>query len=157
MTIKVTYNNYTVVKYDNFDEITNNMNVIMIDCNDNNVTSLPDNMNMMFSNLIYFNCSSCNKLPSLPPNMMFPKLKYFFCNYNKLTSLPDNMMFPNLTDFDCSDNNLKSLPPNMMFPNLIHFNCSYNNLYYIPPHINCYVDKDDNTKSPEYMRRKLLI
>ncbi len=44
-----------------------------------------------------------------------------------------------------------------MFPNLQKIYCYNNNLYYIPPHINCYVDKDDNTKSAEYMRRKLLI
>ncbi len=46
---------------------------------------------------------------------------------------------------------------NMMFPNLLQFVCSYNKLYYIPPHINCYIEKDEKTKSPEYMRRKLLI
>ncbi len=132
MTIKVTYNNYTVVKYDNFDEITNNMNVININCRHNN-------------------------LKSLPGNMMFPNLTHFDCSYNNLSSLPQNMVFPDLILFNCSYNKLISLPPNMMFPNLIHFNCSYNNLYYIPPHINCHVDTDDNTKSPEYMRRKLLI
>ncbi len=46
---------------------------------------------------------------------------------------------------------------NMMFPNLEYFNCYHNNLYYVPPHINCYIKKDENTKSPKYMRRKLLI
>ena len=88
MPIIVTYNNNTVVKYDNFDKITNNMNVIMIDCSNKNLTSLPD-------------------------NMIFPNLKEFYC-YN-------------------------------------------NNLYYIPPYINCYIKKNKTTKSPEYMRRKLLI
>ena len=112
MPITVIYNDDTVVKYDNFDKITNNMNVIKIDCSDNNLTSLPPNM---------------------------------------------NMMFPNLTLFNCSYNKLKSLPPNMMFPNLEEFYCYNNNLYYIPPHINCYIGKDEKTKSPEYMRRKLLI
>jgi len=88
MVITVTHNDNTVFKYDNFDEIANNVNVIII---------------------------------------------------------------------DCSNNKLSSLPPNMMFPNLTHFVCSYNNLYYIPPHINCYIEKDEKTKHPEYMRRKLLI
>ncbi len=132
MTIKVTYNDNRVVKYDNFDKITNNMNVTKIDCNNNNLTSLPD-------------------------NMMFPNLTYFYCSYNNLTSLPQNMMFPNLTHFYCYYNNLTSLPDNMMFPNLEYFNCNHNNLHHIPLHINCYVDKDKKTKSPEYMRRKLLI
>ena len=88
MPITVIYNDDTVVKYDNFDKITNNMNVIMINCSNNN-----------------------------------------------LTSLPDNMMFPNLEEIYCYNNNL----------------------YYIPPHINCYIEKDEKTKHPEYMRRKLLI
>ena len=88
MPITVTYNDNIVVKYDNFDEIINIMNVIKI-----------------------------------------------YCSFHNLKSLPDNMMFPNLT----------------------HFVCSYNNLYYIPPHINCYIEKDKKTKTPEYMRRKLLI
>ena len=92
MPITVTYNNNTVVKYDNFDKITNNMNVTKIDCRNNNLTSLPD-------------------------NMMFPNLEKFYCNNNNLTSLPPNMMFPNLIHLYCRHNNLTSLPPNMKFPN----------------------------------------
>ncbi len=74
--------------------------------------------------------------------------------YNNFDGITDNM---NVINIDCRHNNLKSLPPNMMFPNLIKFVCNYNNLYYIPPYINCYIEKDEKTKSPEYMRRKLLI
>ena len=58
MPITVTYNDYTVVKYDNFDKITNNMNVIKIDCSNNNLTSLPSNM--IFPNLTHFNCDNNN-------------------------------------------------------------------------------------------------
>lgn len=67
--------------------------------------------------------------------MNHSNLKYFYCYNNKLTSLPDDINLPKLKEFICSNNNL----------------------YYIPPHINCYMEKDYNTKSPEYMRRKLLI
>ena len=69
---------------------------------------------------------------------------------NNLTSLPPNMNFPNLTYFYCYNNKLTSLPANMNFPNLTYIWCSYNKLYYIPPHINCTIIKDDFTKSPEY-------
>ena len=110
MPIKVTYSDNTKIHYNSFDEIINNDNVIEINCSNNN-----------------------------------------------LTSLPDNMIFSNLTHFYCSNNKLTSLPPNMILPNLTYFNCSYNNLYYIPLHLNCCIHKDYNTKSPEYMRRKLLI
>ena len=110
MPITVIYYDNTVVEYDNFDKITDNMNVIIIDC-----------------------------------------------RHSNLKSLPDNMKFPNLTDFYCNNNNLTSLPDNIMLPNLIYIYCNNNNLYYIPPHVNCYIEKDKNTKSPEYMRRKLLI
>ena len=75
-------------------------------------------------------------------------------NYYNFNEIINNI---NVLKIDCSYNNLTSLPPNMNFPNLIHFNCRHNKLYYIPPHINCYIKKDAKTKSPEYMRRKLLI
>ena len=71
------------------------------------------------------------------------------------------LLIINLTHFYCNDNNLKLLPCNMTskmrFPNLIYIMCRYNKLYYIPPHIKCNIWKDDTTKSPEYMRRKLWI
>ena len=44
MPINVAYNNDTVIEYMNFNEITNNMNVIEIDCSNNNLTSLPDDI-----------------------------------------------------------------------------------------------------------------
>ena len=132
MPIRVTYNDDRVVCYDNFNKITDNINVIKINCNNNNLTSLPANMN-------------------------YPNLTRFYCSNNNLTSLPDNMIFPNLKHFNCSDNNLTSLPDNMNFPNLRYLHCHHNKLYYIPPHINCYISTDDMTKSPEYMRRKIWI
>ena len=52
-----------------------------------------------------FDCAD-NELTSLPDNMNFPNLQYFCCSNNKLTSLPENMNFPNLREFLCSGNNL---------------------------------------------------
>ena len=83
MPINVKYNDDTCGKYDDFDNITDNMNVIYIDCSNNNLTSLPDNMNILFPNLKGFYCDN-NNLTSLPPNMNFPKMKYFNCNNNNL-------------------------------------------------------------------------
>ncbi len=131
MLIRVTYNDDSMIKYDDFNHITDNMNVIKIDC-------------------------SYNKLESLPRiDKLFPNLTHFYCGDNNLTSLP-KMNFPNLEYFDCSHNKLTSLPI-MNCPNLQYIYCKNNRLYSVPPHINCKINKDDKTKSPEYMRRKLLI
>ena len=64
---------------------------------------------MIFPNLQIFNCTN-NQLTSLPDNMNFPNLQYFYCFRNQLTSLPDNMNFTNLQRFNCKNNQLTSLP-----------------------------------------------
>jgi len=82
-------------------------NLQTLDCSNNNLTRLPDNMN--FPNLRDFDCGD-NNLTSLPENMNFPNLKSFHCYHNNLTSLPENMNFPNLQKFYCNHNNLRTLP-----------------------------------------------
>ena len=147
-------NQYNDEQYHSFTEITQipNFNLVSkIDCTNNFLTSLPDNMyfpnlqqffcernklttlpdNMNFPNLQIFRCQQ-NYLTSLPNNMIFPNLKHFECYHNQLTSLPDNMNYPNLKDFECYGNNLTALPDNMNFPNLQIFDCQRNQLTLLP-------------------------
>jgi len=46
-------------------------------------------MNSMFPNLFGFNCDN-NNLTSLPDNMNFPNLTHFYCHNNKLFPMSDN-------------------------------------------------------------------
>ena len=120
-------------EFDLIESITNNENVIYINCNDNNLSLLPENMN--FPNLQEFNCRY-NKLTSLPENMSFPNLQVFNCSDNEVTSLPNNMNFPSLEEFYFSSNQLTLLPENMNFPNLQKFYCRYNKLTSLPENMN---------------------
>ena len=124
-------NRENIYSFNSIESITDNDNVVYINCNYNKLTSLPENMN--FPNLQAFYCDN-NQLTSLPDNlsMIFPNLQEFYCYGNRLTSLPDNMNFPNLQQFYCSSNNLTSLPDNMNFPNLQEFSCGGNQLTSLP-------------------------
>ena len=146
-------------EFDLIKSITNNENIIYINCSDNQLTLLPDNMNfplirefdfsnnqitslpdnlsMIFPNLLKFYCCY-NRLTSLPENMSFPNLQVFNCSNNQLTLLPDNMNFPLIREFDCSNNQITSLPDNlsMIFPNLQEFYCYGNRLTSLPKHMN---------------------
>ena len=55
------------------------------------------------------NCSN-NELIRIPDNMNFPNLQYLDCENKKLTCLPDNMNFSNLQQFYCCSNKLTCLP-----------------------------------------------
>jgi Leucine-rich repeat (LRR) protein len=88
MSITIIYTNQNINEYVSFEEITKipNFNLVSkIDCFNNELISLPDNMN--FPNLQELNCSN-NELTTLPDDMNLPNLQYFNCSYNKLTSLP---------------------------------------------------------------------
>jgi len=129
MNIQVKYEDiYTTYTVSSFDEIRNE-EVVSIDCCHNNLESLPENMN--FPNLKYFYCSN-NNLVSLPDNMNFPNLETFYCHNNLLETLPGNMNFPNLKTFSCNNNLLESLPENLNLPNLQNFDCSHNKLISLP-------------------------
>ena len=141
--IKLTLLDNTKKEVELFDEITENDNILEIDCmgpcidrwtredkySNFRLQLLPENMN--FPNLQKFNCDQ-NKLTFLPDNMNFPNLQSLVCTDNELTSLPNNMNFPNLQELICNDNKLTSLPDNMNFPNLKEFCCSYNKLTSLP-------------------------
>jgi Leucine-rich repeat (LRR) protein len=133
MPIIVTYINQDIIEFNSFDKITDFNLVTKINCSNNQLTSLPDNMN--FPNLQHLYCHN-NQLTSLPDNMNFPNLQFLYCYYNQLTSLPDNMNFPNLQELNCGANQLTSLPDNMNFPNLRSFPCSHNHLTSLPDNMN---------------------
>ena len=155
MSITITYTNQVINKYDSFDKIPNFDLVFIINCSNNKLTSLPDNMNfpnlqefycntnqltalpnnINFLNLQKFSCSA-NQLTALPDNMNFPNLQAFLCYHNKLTALSNNMKFPNLKEFDCYNNQLTALPDNMNFPNLQKFYCNRNELNALPDNMN---------------------
>ena len=167
--IRLTLLDNTEKEVELFDEITENDNILEIDCHvpdtidrwtredkysNFRLQLLPDNMN--FPNLQKFNCNH-NKLTFLPENMNFPNLKYFECRYNQLTSLPDNINFPNLQVFDFTDNKLTSLPNNMNFPNLEKFYCCENKLTSLPKNMNfpnlqrLYCERNELTSLPDNM------
>ncbi len=145
--IRLTLLDNTKYNVELFDEITENDNIVIIDCtvpdidcwsptdkySNVRLTFLPENMN--FPNLKKFDCN-LNKLTFLPENMNFPKLEKFYCWNNKLTFLPENMNFPNLKSFKCTSNQLTFLPENMNFPKLETFDCSNNKLTFLPENMN---------------------
>ncbi len=112
-----------------------------IDCSDNKLTSLPNNLTKL-KNLY---CSN-NELTSLPNNLT--KLEKLLCSFNKLTSLPNDLTelkilycyeneltsLPNnlfgLKKLICFDNKLTSLPNNLT--KLIILRCSNNELTSLP-------------------------
>ena len=167
--IRLTLLDNTKKELELFDEITENDNILEIDCHvpgtidrwtredkysNFRLQLLPENMN--FPNLQKFNCNH-NKLTFLPENMNFPNLKHFECRYNQLTSLPDNINFPNLQVFDFTDNKLTSLPNNMNFPNLEKFYCCENKLTSLPKNMNfpnlqkLYCELNELTSLPDNM------
>ena len=81
MPIKITYINRDINIYDSFDQIPDFNLVSVVICTNNELISLPDNMN--FPNLHEFNCIR-NELRALPNNMNFHNLKIFDCSHNEL-------------------------------------------------------------------------
>ena len=136
-----------------FDEINNN--IIYLDCNSNNLNSLPDHLNLL--NLQNFSCDN-NNLTSLPENIseILPNLQYLNCSNNNLTILPDDMSLLNLQKLDCYYNNLTLLPEHLNLPNLQELNCSYNNLTLLPelPNSLNYFDCDNNPID-DHIKKKL--
>jgi len=149
--ITVRYTDYSIKEYETFEDIINNDLVIILDCSNNKLTHLPENMN--FTNLRELNCNN-NNLTYLPITMNFPKLKELYCrhnnlsylpktthlsnleilicNHNQITHLPDTMDLPNLKELYCQNNNLTYLPDNMNLPNLEKLNLDNNNLIHLP-------------------------
>ena len=105
MPITIIYTNGNIKKYNSLNTIINYNLVSKIDCSNNNITLLPDNMN--FPNLLEFYCCN-NNLTVLPDNMNFPNLQYFICSYNQLTALPLCILnYKNLKQFIYLNNQIE--------------------------------------------------
>jgi len=153
--IQVKYSNNTIKEYKTFKQISDGINVISIDCSDNKLTQLPENLNFLnlqvflfsrnkltqlpentnLSNLQILHCSN-NQLTQLPENMNFLNLQVLYCSNNQLTQLPENMNLPNLKVLNCHNNKLTQLPENMNLPNLQNLYCSHNQLTKLPENMN---------------------
>jgi Leucine-rich repeat (LRR) protein len=121
-----------------FEEIKDN--VVYVNCRNNQLKSLPENIGSNWTNLTHFYCYN-NLLTSLPENIgsNWTNLTYFYCGSNQLKLLPENIgsNWTNLTEFSCYDNKLNSLPENIgeNWTNLTHFRCSVNHLISLPKNI----------------------
>jgi Leucine-rich repeat (LRR) protein len=138
-------------------------NLIKLDCSNNQITTLPDNLS---NNLILLNCSRnyLSNLPELPHNLktlkcgnnelttlptLPPNLVELNCNNNELTTLPT--LPDSLQELYCNSNELTTLPP--LPPNLIELNCNENlltTLPTLPPNLvelNC--NENELTNLPE--------
>jgi internalin A len=134
--IAITLNDGTVINYNTFDEIVDYEKIIKLDCSNNELTELPNIINLM-TNLRELYCYD-NELTSLPPSIgSLTNLTWLSCFYNELTSLPDSIgNLTNLTKLYCYDNELTSLPDSIgNLINLIIFDYSFNNLTSLPPSI----------------------
>ncbi len=106
--------------------LPDNLNVSgYLDCSYNQLTSLPDNLNV--SGDLY---CGYNQLTSLPNNLNVSGNLY--CSNNQLTSLPDNLNVSG--NLDCSNNQLTSLPDNLNVSG--YLDCSYNQLTSLPDNLN---------------------
>lgn len=99
--------------------------LISINCLDNLITELPDNLP---PNLIELCCSQ-NKLTKLPSNLP-PNLKHLSCSQNQLTELPSNLP-ANLIRISCNNNLITELPTNLP-ATLLFLYCSNNLLTELP-------------------------
>ena len=126
-------------------DLTRFQNLIILDCSNNQLTSLPtlpQNLKTLYcynnpltllptlpQNLKILDCfyNELTLLPALPQN-----LTMLDCSNNKLTLLP--ALPQNLKELDCCDNELNLLPT--LPQNLIEFYCYSNPIYEIVNNIN---------------------
>jgi len=87
--------------------ITECSNLRCLDCSNNEITQLPNNLPRSLKKL---NCSQ-NKITQLPNNLPC-SLKKLICWQNKITQLPNNLPY-SLEKLDCSSNKLTQLPNNL--------------------------------------------
>jgi Leucine-rich repeat (LRR) protein len=99
----------------------------VLNCNDNQLTSLPDLSTLTDLRELY---CWCNQLTSLPDLSTLTNLQVLHCWDNQLTSLPDLPL--NLQDLTCWDNQLTSLPNLSAFIYLQRLNCKNNQLTSLP-------------------------
>jgi len=88
--IKVKYSDDTIKEYETFEQISDGEIVISIDCSNNELTQLPENMN--FPNLQELNCSK-NQLTQLPENMNFLNLQILHCVNNDFSQQIERIIY----------------------------------------------------------------
>jgi Leucine-rich repeat (LRR) protein len=137
MSIKVTYADGKIQNYSKFEDIENDIDVIIVDCSSCGFTKLSNNIGSTWNNLQTFNCSF-NQIKSFPKNFgsTWSNLQIFFCDVNDIESFPENFgsTWVNLRFFNCSNNILTSLPENLgsTWVNLQTFNCGWNKIESFP-------------------------
>ena len=105
-------------------DITRFTNLLYLNCDDNQLTSLPT----LPESLVYLSCDR-NKIRSLPTTLP-ANLQSLYCSCNQLTSLPPTLPV-NLRELYITSNKLTSLPPTLP-ANLKHLYCDGNQLHSLP-------------------------
>jgi Leucine-rich repeat (LRR) protein len=91
-------------------------NLMDLECNDNNITKLPDLPN----NLEWLSCinNQLTKLPYLPDSLL-----YLYCDDNLLTKLPE--LPDSIKEVNCADNNIQG--EISYLPDTLEIYCCSNN------------------------------
>jgi hypothetical protein len=113
------------------------MDVVTLNCCDNQLTSLPD-----LPNVVELYCPF-NQLTALPD---LPNVVTLYCDNNQLTALPD---LPNVVTLYCRYNQLTALPG---LPNVVTLCCYNNQLTALPNYIN----SPTSGRSVVYLNGKIL-
>ena len=117
----------------------------VFDCNNCNLTKLPDLPKSLEQFLCYQN--QLRKLPNLPNS-----LKYLYCDDNKLIKLPN---LPNsLIKLFCHNNNLTELPD--LPDTLTYLDCANNSLHLTYHDLKIKTINQINTKNKAIKKMKLL-
>lgn len=133
--LNITTLNVSNKNISNLDGIQYFTNLTNLDCNNNQLDSLPSLPNSLTTLKCYSN--QLTRLPNtLPTNLLFCE-----CNNNQLDSLPPLPL--NLVTLKCYSNNLTHLPTTLP-TNLTYFDCSYNQLDSLPSLPNSITNLDCN-------------
>jgi Leucine-rich repeat (LRR) protein len=127
--IIVKFSNHKISKFKSFDIlllVKNYNKITYINCNKNNLTSLPK----LPEHLLELECGY-NKLRFLPELPIH--LQMLYCPDNELEALPK--LPQTLLELYCSNNNLSILPE--IPSNIIQIECNHNKLTRLPDNIIC--------------------
>lgn len=118
-------------------------NLKHLNCSNNNVSNLPENMPKLQelicsnNNITYIPSSYSEKLTKLICDFNriteieeMPKLKILNCNNNEIIKLPNYIR--HLQTLSCDNNNLIELPE---LPELTHLSCNYNKIIKLPEQV----------------------
>jgi hypothetical protein len=111
MELCISYDNNNYYNYNSFINIPNYDSIVLIGCNDNQLSTLPKLPN----SLKFLSCETnqLNLLPKLPNS-----LEILFCGFNKLILLPE---LPNsLTKLYCENNQFIKIVKHKYLKNIIY-------------------------------------